>query len=71
MRFGNGALALVAVTLLSACAGYALLGISYRLNGDNAAARRWLKRAVGVAAVASDRQRYQNKLDLLAGHSRN
>lgn len=71
MRFGNGALALVAVTLLSACAGYALLGISYQLNGDNAAARRWLKRAVAVAAVASDRQRYQNKLDLLAGHSRN
>jgi hypothetical protein len=43
----------------------------YRFHLPDEALRRWLKRAVEVAAVAPDRQRYQNKLDLLAGNFRN
>jgi tetratricopeptide (TPR) repeat protein len=46
---------------------YALLSSSHLMLGEHAAARRWMKKAAEVAERSSDRQRYQNKLDLLTG----
>jgi tetratricopeptide (TPR) repeat protein len=46
---------------------YSLLSLSYLMKGDRVAAKKWMERAKEVAARESDRNRYQQKLDVLAG----
>lgn len=47
---------------------YALLGVSYLLVGEEAAARRWMQKAEEVAAKETDKLRYHNKVDRLISH---
>lgn len=47
---------------------YSLLSVSYLLNGDGAAARRWMEKAEAVASADEDKQRYSNKLERLMSH---
>jgi Flp pilus assembly protein TadD len=44
---------------------YSLLSTNYLMMGDRKSAKRWLQKAEEAAAMDENKQRYQNKLDLL------
>ena len=44
---------------------YSLLSLSYLMQGDRQAARRWMEKAEEVAARTADQQRYHHKLEWL------
>lgn len=44
---------------------YYLLSFSYMMEGNDAVARKWMKKAGDIAEVTGDQERYSYKLDLL------
>lgn len=48
---------------------YFLMGLSYALSGDQAAAQEWMDQASQLAAQQGDGQRYHHKLELLKNPS--
>jgi tetratricopeptide (TPR) repeat protein len=50
---------------------YYLLSLSYLLAGDKAQAQRWMEEAEEVAEETKDRKRYNRKLELMMGKTRN
>jgi predicted Zn-dependent protease len=50
---------------------YYLLSLSYLMAGDKAQAQRWMEEAEEVAEETKDRKRYNRKLELMMGKTRN